>query len=175
MSVKVFGYTKQDSSKEIKRVFVMNITENYLQGFDLDRLSPSEEKDLRRSLATHLVHNYFVTAYNGSPNPIKNVDSAKIKKWIKKAWRTYKIENITEKAFGKDWGYTKKQICDLIAIQKLATFYNVPFLYESRKKTIQRNVNAVILGHSGKHKRTSAYGLKFKKKSDSELYCIFTK
>lgn len=43
-SVKVFGYTKQDSSKEVKYVFMMNSNETYLQGFDLDRLSPTEEK-----------------------------------------------------------------------------------------------------------------------------------
>lgn len=173
-SVKVFGYTKQDSSKEVKRVFMMNSNETYLQGFDLDRLSPTEEKELRRSLASHVVHDKYVTANNGSPNPIKNVDSEKIKKWIDKAWRTYKWENITDKAIGKEWGYTKKQICDYVAIQKLASFYNVPFLYESQKKSIQRNINAVILGRNGKHKRKTAYGLKFKKNKNNELYYIFT-
>ena len=156
----VFGYLKAANSKtalngtyEVKRVFVMNETEDHIQGFDLDKLKKSEQKNLVAALQQHNVHAYFATAYNGSPKKIQGVDDAQMQKWIKKAWRSYKKDQVMDPVNDANFAFTKAQIWDLLAAKG------------KNKIAVQHRVNAVINNRTHK-----AYGYGIRMNSKGEFF-----
>lgn len=138
--VKVFGYTNSKGESSVKSVFVMNQTEDHLQGFDLSKLTKGERKALKAALANHEVLDRFATRKNGSAEPLEGLN----KVWMR-AWRSYKTSEMTA-VIGTEVPATKTQIVEYIASQGLG----------KNARAIRHNVNAVLRGKG----RKTAYGYK---------------
>lgn len=48
--VSLFSYTKKDKTVSVREVLVMNISDIYMQGFDLRKLTKDERKQLKYQL-----------------------------------------------------------------------------------------------------------------------------
>lgn len=142
-TVKVFGYKNGLGGTSVKRIFVMNETADRLQGFNLEKLTKSEQKALRKALADHKVGNTFATKGKGAPEK-NRVEDPNYKNWMR-AWRSFKVAEITDLTNAADPA-TKAQIVDYIASQGLG----------KSARAIRQSVNAVLRGNG----RKSAYGYK---------------
>lgn len=139
-TVKEFVYVSEKGETKVRKVFLMNATDTHIQGFEMSYLSKTQQRLLKNLLAYHDVHNTFASKQNPSSTQIPGLNL----KWIKKAWRTFKIENVSTKMF------TKKQLAEMFVMEGKA----------KNMKAALSNINDVL---SGRRNRKTAYGLPISK------------
>lgn len=90
-AINFFYKGAKDSLIKARQVFIMNASEDHIQGFDFGELSPSERKIIRKTFKNRDVLNRFAT----KENPAHTSDSNEIiETLIKKSWKSFKKENI---------------------------------------------------------------------------------
>lgn len=138
--VKVFNYSSKASEGAVKthKVFIMSETEDHIQGFDLDKLTPSEIRVLKRTLKNHEIKNTFFSKTN--PSTAKTTKS--LSDLTRKAWRSYKKESFAYDVL------TKQQLVEQLTNET-----------KRSSTAVRANVNAVLRGKN----RKTAYGHKIVK------------
>lgn len=131
--VKTFNY--QNAKGEIKthKVFIMTESTDHIQGFDLDKLTPSEVRGLKKNWKNHEIKDDFYTKANPSATHVAG--SSK----LMRAWRSYKLIGISDDILTK---------ADLVAKITEETGRNA--------RNVRANINAVLRGKG----RKTAYGHK---------------
>lgn len=83
-----FFYKGSKDSKFLPRqIFLMNMTKDYIQGFDFSELILGERNFIKKTFKNREIYERFASA----KNPAKvECDSEKIQNLIKKSWKTFK-------------------------------------------------------------------------------------
>lgn len=91
----------KDSTFLPRQIFLMNLTEDYFQGFDFGELTPKERSIIKKTFQKRDVIDRFAT----QANPAKTIyENEQIKILIKKAWKTFKLnkENCRKFFYNKE-------------------------------------------------------------------------
>jgi len=147
-TIKEFVYTKANGETAVRKVFVMNETDSHIQGFEINYLSKTAARKLKKLLANHSVHNNLATRANPSSTQIAGLNPD----WIHSAWRTFKKSGI------KNDVMTRKQLIS----------YFVDNGYAKSRKAASNNISSVLLAKNG---RKSAYGFKLSLGADG-VVCL---
>lgn len=146
--VSLFSSTKKDKTVSVREVLVMNISDTYMQGFDLRKLTKDERKQLKYQLRGHDVHDRFANSQNAAKHLIPDVDSELMKRCMKKVWKTFFIKEIKPITGSED--LTKTQV---------VAFLGTKGYGKGNEDNIRRNVNR-YLQHPYKHGLYKMYEIK---------------
>lgn len=127
-----FVYKNEKDETKVRKVLIMNETEDHLQGFEMSYLSRYQQARVRKALANYQVKDTLSTRKNPSIGRIKGLND----KYFRVAFRTFKKENISTEYF------TKKELVDYVVSNRLAR----------NKHAAQSNLQEVLSGK--KHRKT---------------------
>ena len=131
--VKEFVYTSNKGETKARKLFVMNETDDYIEGLDFAYLSRNEQSAVKRLLKAHKVGGVISSPHsNATPIPGYKAN------WSN-AWRKFKKSSFAENAM------TKKQLLNFFCDSGKAT----------NRNSVKANVCAVLRGKPG---RKTVYG-----------------
>lgn len=131
--VKEFVYTSAKGETKSRKLWVMNETDDYVEGLDFAYLSRNEQAAIKRLLKNHKVGG-VISKPNSGATPIPGYKA----NW-NGAWRKFAKKNFTENAM------TKKQLLNFFCDSGLGT----------NRNSVKANVCAVLRGKTG---RKTVYG-----------------
>ena len=88
-AIREFNYSKKDGSVSTRKVFVLNETADYIQGFDTKYLTGEQLAEIQTRFQDREILDRFATAGNGATHD----DETFNKDWLK-AFRNFKKSNI---------------------------------------------------------------------------------
>lgn len=87
--INFFYQGAKDNSYKARQIYILNQTQEYIQGIDFGVLSPNERSTVKKYFKNRIIKNEFVTRGMGNEHASHELDAI-----IKKAFRNFKTENL---------------------------------------------------------------------------------